>query len=191
MKVIDYKVRGMQYILAYYRQNKDISTIVKIIGERFNLIQSVLLYLLESYNIKSARGLWLDYAGEELGAKRDEIDFGNYFTVNSPHINTEKMFYFLTSGFDPKSPLSLNDAEFIQKIFAYIGTNSSSGTIEDLLYIVRTITNAQNVKIYRVEPYGIRIALDGENLILTLNTINYIQQILSNGIYLKEITRNA
>ena len=191
MKVIDYKIRGMQYILAYYRQNKDVATIVKIIGERFNLIQNVLLYLLNSYNIRSARGIWLDYAGEELGAKRDEVDFGNYFTVNRPHINTEKMFYFLSSGFDPKSPLSLNDAEFIQKIFAYIGTNSSSGTLEELLDIVKTITNAKNVKIYRAEPYGISLALEGASLILTLNTINYIQNILSNGIYLKEITRNA
>lgn len=191
MKLIDYKIRGLQYVLAYYRQNKDIKILLQIIGERFNLLQEVILYLLSSYCLKDARGEWLDFAGKEVGAQRDEIDFGNYFTVNALHINTQKLFYFISSGNDPKSPLSLNDAEFIQKIFAYIGTNRSSATIEDLLFIVKTITNAREIKIYRNSPSGIKLNLKGNPLILTLSTIQYIQQILSNGVYLKEITRNV
>ena len=191
MKVIDYQTQGLQYILAYHRQNKDVTSLIKAIGERFNSLQNAIIYLLTSYNINEARGIWLDFAGKEVGAYRDEVDFGNFFTVNRFHLNAPKMFYFLSSGYNPKSPLTLNDNEFLQKIFAYIGTNTSSGSMENLLYIVKTITRAEKVEIEKDDTAAIKLHIYGNNLTLTLNTINYIQQTLSNGIYLKEIKTNG
>lgn len=191
MKLVNYETRGLYYLLPYFRQNKDIVAFIKIIGERFNMLQEVIFYLLNSYTLRNARGIWLDYAGKEIGAERDEVDYGDFFTVNRLHLNTPKMFYFLSSGLNPKSPLSLNDAEFLQKIYAYIGTNTSSATIENLIFIVQTISSADKVEIFRDEDEGLKLSLQGNTLVLTLNTINYFTQILSNGIYLKEIKTNV
>lgn len=191
MKIIDYKVQALKFILPYFRTNKDIVAILNAIASRFNLLQNVVKDLRESLYIKNARGVWLDYIGDEVGAQRDEADFGNYFCVNRDHINVEKQFYFLSSGLDPKSPLTLSDAEFIQKIYAYIGANSSSGSIEEILEIIKTITNANDIKVTISADFVLKINLIGDGLIMTRNTINYIQQILGDGIYLEEIQING
>lgn len=145
MQILDYQIEALKYALPYIRANEDLAIVLKAIGERFNNLQTAIVYLLNTLDIRKARGIWLDYAGSEVGAQRDEMDFGNYFCVNRLHVNVEKRFYFLSSGLDPETPLSLNDAEFIQKIFAYIGANSSCGTRNEIIEIVKTITNAENV----------------------------------------------
>lgn len=190
MKYLDYNIRGLRTSLPYLRQNKDIRTIIKIISSRFNNLQNIIYYLLNTYKIKNSRGKWLDFIGNEVGAQRDETDYGNYFVVNQSYLNVPKNFYFMTSAQNPQSTLTLDDAEFLQKIFAYIGTNLSSGTLEDIISTIKNITEATNVEIEKAEPEGLKINIEGNRLILTRNTINYVQQILSNGIYLKEITTN-
>ena len=87
--------------------------------------------------------------------------------------------------------MSLNDAEFIQKIFAYIGANSSCGTRNEIIDIVKTITNAQKVIVQKTGRCVLKIDLTGDSLIITQNTVNYIQQIIGDGIYLEEITLNG
>ena len=191
MKKLDYQIEALKYIIPYFRSNEDIVCVLKAIGERFNTLQEAVIYMLDSLNIHKARGVWLDYAGAEVGASRDEVDYGSYFCVNREHINTEKRFYFLTSGINPESPLSLNDAESIQKILAYIGANSSCGTRNEIINIVQTITNAQSVIVTKKARCVLGINLVGDRLILTKNTINYIQQIIGDGIYLEEITLNG
>ena len=190
MKYLDYYKQGLKTCLAYHRQNKDIKTIIKILSSRYIKLQDIIFYLLNTYKIKNSRGQWLDYIGCEVGAQRDEVDYGNYFVVNQSHINVSKLFYFMTSARNPQNHLSLDDAEFLQKIYAYIGTNTSSGTMEDIITTIKTITEAENVEVEMASPDGLKITIDGNQLILTRNTINYVQQVLSNGIYLKEITTN-
>lgn len=191
MKVLNYQIEALKYIIPYLRTNEDVRVVLKAIGERFNNLQEAIIYLLGSLNIRDARGVWLDFAGAEVGAQRDEVDYGNYFCVNRAHINVEKYFYFLTSGFNPESPLSLTDAEFIQKILAYIGANSSCATRNEIMQIVKTITNADEVIVSKTARCVLTIDLKGSGLILTKNTINYIQQIIGDGIYLEEITING
>lgn len=190
MKTNDYKIEALKYVLPYLRTNEDVVAVLKAIGATFNNLQDAVSYLLNSLNIHNARGVWLDYIGTEVGAQRDEMDYGNYFCVNRLHVNVEKYFYFVTSGLNPQSPLSLTDAEFIQKILAYIGANRACGTLSEFKEIVKTITNANSVKISQDEPLCVSISLHGEGLILTKNTISYIQNILPVGIYLKEIKIN-
>lgn len=190
MKTNDYKIEALKYVLPYLRTNEDIVAVLKAIGATFNNLQDAVSYLLNSLNIHNARGVWLDYIGTEVGAQRDEMDYGNYFCVNRLHVNVEKYFYFVTSGLNPQSPLSLTDAEFIQKILAYIGANRSCGTREECLEIITTITNAKKVIISRESPLVVSISLYGEGLILTKNTISYIQNILLDGVYIKEIKIN-
>lgn len=190
MKTNDYKIEALKYVLPYLRTNEDIVAVLKAIGATFNNLQDAVSYLLNSLNIHNARGVWLDYIGTEVGAQRDEMDYGNYFCVNRLHVNVEKYFYFVTSGLNPQSPLSLTDAEFIQKILAYIGANRSCGTREECLEIITTITNATKVIISQESPLIVSISLYGEGLILTKNTISYIQNILLDGVYIKEIKIN-
>lgn len=191
MKKLDYQIEALKYIIPYFRGNEDVVTILKAIGSRFDNLQSAIIYLLNTLDIRAARGVWLDYAGAEVGAQRDEVDFGNYFCVNALHINAKKRFYFLSSGENPESPLSLTDAEFIQKIFAYIGSNSSCGTRNEIIDIVSTITNAQKVIVTKTGRCTLKINLIGSKLVLTRNTINYIQRVIGDGIYLEEITING
>lgn len=190
MKTNDYKIEALKYVLPYLRTNEDIVAVLKAIGATFNNLQDAVSYLLNSLNIHNARGVWLDYIGTEVGAQRDEMDYGNYFCVNRLHVNVEKYFYFVTSGLNPQSPLSLTDAEFIQKILAYIGANRSCGTREECLEIITTITNATKVIISQESPLIVSIKLYGQGLILTKNTISYIQNIILDGVYIKEITIN-
>ncbi len=191
MQILDYQIEALKYALPYIRANEDVAIVLKAIGERFNNLQTAIVYLLNTLDIRKARGIWLDYAGSEVGAQRDEMDFGNYFCVNRLHVNVEKRFYFLSSGLDPETPLSLNDAEFIQKIFAYIGANSSCGTRNEIIEIVKTITNAENVIVEKTARCVLKIHLAGGALIMTQNTVDYIQQIIGDGIYLEEITLNG
>ena len=191
MQILDYQIEALKYALPYIRANEDVAIVLKAIGERFNNLQTAIVYLLNTLDIRKARGIWLDYAGSEVGAQRDEMDFGNYFCVNRLHVNVEKRFYFLSSGLAPETPLSLNDAEFIQKIFAYIGANSSCGTRNEIIEIVKTITNAENVIVEKTARCVLKIHLAGGALIMTQNTVDYIQQIIGDGIYLEEITLNG
>ncbi len=190
MNLLNYQTESLKYIIPYLRYNEDIKTILQAIGSRFTNLQDAVNYLVSSLSIRDARGVWLDYAGAEVGAQRDEMDFGDYFCVNREHLNVPKRFYFLTSGLNPESPLSLKDAEFMQKIFAYIGANSSCGTRNEIIDIVKTITNADSVIVTKTARCALKIHLTGESLVLTQNTVTYIQQILGDGIYLEEITLN-
>lgn len=191
MKTLDYKIKALEYILPYFRENEDIVEVLRAIGARFNGLQTAILYYLNSQNLRDARGIWLDRYGAEVGASRDELDFGNYFCVNRPHINVAKRFYFTTTKENPLTPLTLDDAEYIQKILAYIFGNRSSGTWNEIIDITQTITNAEQVILTRPKRAVLKIDLNGNNIILTRNTVIYIQNITSDGIYIEEINLNG
>lgn len=191
MQLLNYQIEALKYCLPYLRQNTDIITVLKEIGARFNNLQDVVIYLLTILKIKDARGVWLDYIGKEVGADRDEVSFGNYFCVNLPHVNVPKLFYFLVSSSNPLVPVTLDDATFIQKIFAYIGSNNSSATHNELITIIKILTGAETVQIIKISTCTIKINIIGENIILTNNTIDYIQNIIGSGIYLQEVTING
>ena len=190
MKYKDYKIEVLKYIISYFRQNKDIKNVLLAVGMRFNELQDVIVKLLDSLTISKARGFLLDYIGTEIGATRDEVDFGNYFCVNLPHINVEKRFYFLASNLDPNQTLSLNDSEFIQKIMATIGSNVSSATRNENLNIIKMITNAENVIIKKNGKCDLSVYLYGKNITYTKNTVEYIKNILADGINLNEVYIN-
>lgn len=190
MKYLDYKIEVLNYVIPYFRGNTDVKNILLAIGEKFNEFQDVIVYLLNTLTIKNAQGIWLDDIGKEVGTTRDEVDFGNYFCVNMPHVNVEKMFYFLSSNLDPTQKLSLKDSEFIQKIMAVIGVNLSSGTRNENLNIIKMITNAESVIIKKVGTCQLDLYLNGSNITYTKNTLKYIQNILIDGVFLNEVYIN-
>lgn len=190
MKYLDYKIEVLNYVIPYFRGNTDVKNILLAIGEKFNEFQDVIVYLLNTLTIKNAQGIWLDDIGKEVGTTRDEVNFGNYFCVNMPHVNVEKMFYFLSSNLDPTQKLSLKDSEFIQKIMAVIGGNLSSGTRNENLNIIKMITNAESVIIKKVGTCQLDLYLNGSNITYTKNTLKYIQNILIDGVFLNEVYIN-
>lgn len=191
MKYRDYKVEILKYIIPYFRQNTDIKNILLAIGMRFNALQDIIVELIDSLTISKAHGFLLDDIGREVGTERDDVDFGDYFCVNVPHINVAKKFYFMASGLNPEIVVTLEDAEFIQKIMAVIGGNMSSGTRNENLNIIKMITNSDNVIIKKVGTCQLDIYLNGADITYTKNTLNYIQNILGNGIFLNEVHINV
>lgn len=190
MKYRNYKVEILKYIIPYFRQNTDIKNILLAIGIRFNALQDIIVELLDSLTISKAQGFLLDYIGREVGTERDEVDYGDYFCVNLSHINVAKRFYFMASGLNPEIVITLEDAEFIQKIMAVIGGNMSSGTRNENLNIIKIITNSENVIINKTGTCQLDIYLTGSNITYTKNTAKYIQDILGSGIYLNEVHIN-
>ena len=190
MKYRDYKVEVLKYLISYFRQNEDIKNILLAIGMRFNELQDVIVQLLDSLTISKAKGFLLDNIGTEVGTTRDEVDYGDYFCVNLPHLNINKRFYFLVSNLNPEITITLEDKEFIQKIMAVIGSNLSSGTRNENLNIIKMITNAESVIIKKVGTCELEIHLTGANITYTKNTLKYIQDILIDGVFLKEVYIN-
>lgn len=191
MKYRDYKVEILKYIIPYFRQNTDIKNILLAIGMRFNALQDIIVELLDSLTISKAKGFLLDDIGREVGTERDEVDFGDYFCVNLPHINVVKRFYFMASNLNPETVITLEDTEFIQKIMAVIGGNMSSGTRNENLNIIKMIINSDDVIIRKVGTCQLDIYLNGADITYTKNTLNYIQNILGDGIFLNEVYINV
>lgn len=190
MKYRDYKVEVLKYLISYFRQNEDIKNILLAIGMRFNELQDVIVQLLDSLTISKARGFLLDNIGTEVGTTRDEVDYGDYFCVNLPHVNVPKRFYFLTSNLNPDMVITLEDKEFIQKIMAVIGGNLSSGTRNENLNIIKMITNAESVIIKKVGTCQLDLYLNGLDITYTKNTFEYISNILTDGVFLNEVHIN-
>ena len=194
MQLFDYKVQALKYCLPYLRTNKDVCTVLKAIGERYNVVQAVILYLLNTLRIEDARGVWLDYIGREVGALRDDADYSDYFCTNVDDINREKLFYFISgNNTTDNNTASLNDADFIKKIQAYIASNTSSGTRNEIINIVKFLTGATSVIITKTDTCTLSINLIGDDItsaILTENMVNYIRRCIGDGVYLEGITVN-
>ena len=182
MRLFDYEKQALKYCLPYLRCNEDVKVVLQAIGNRNNLLNSL--------RIADARGIWLDYIGAEVGALRDDISYGNYFCVNEEHINVEKQFYFTSSGEQAGIAITLSDEGFINKIYAYIASNTSSATRNELINVVKFLTGADNVLITKTDTCTLSINLIGQDITLTQNLVNYIRRCLGDGIYLEEITIN-
>jgi len=85
----------------------------------------------------------------------------------------------------------LQDAEYIQKILAYIGGNKSNGTWNEIIDITEIITDAERVTLKRTAPAVLEMDIQGSNILLTRNTVTYIQSVVGEGIYLERITING
>ncbi|MBR6099070.1 DUF2612 domain-containing protein [bacterium] len=191
MKLINYKLSAQRNLLAYYRQNSGIRALCNVLSSRFDKIQDVIEFILKNHKIENARGKWLDNIGCEVGMRRaEDVNYGNYFLVNRPHINVYKLFYFLTSEQNPGNFLSLEDSEFIKSIYSCILTNISSGTIEDILTAVKSLTEADSLTVTKVSPSIVDVSLTGQNRTITENLREHCVQSLARGIYLKEIITN-
>ena len=112
------------YAVSQLRVNEDYKNFCEIIGKCFNDLKKVSSYLLNSKDIETASGIWLDYIGWLVGTTREIFDISQFFSVNSPDLNVEKYIWF--PGQTVGSATNLKDDLFRRKIYAKIGYNIST-----------------------------------------------------------------
>lgn len=182
MQPIDFKVKMLNDLLPYFRGSEDIDINIEAIAEQFDNVEDAIFYLLESLNIRQARGVWLDYVGSEVGADRDElIRDDRFFQINSEDINDEKLFYNSQTS-SALRPISLDDQAYLQKILAKIGENTTSATRNENLRIIKLLADAEQVFIRRIDTMTLEVILIGRDIILNINTKNNIENVISDGV---------
>ena len=82
-------------------------TLLKVIANRLDNLQDCVNYLCENMSIETAEGIWLDYLAWLVGTTREAYNILNFFCVNAPHLNVEKLFYF--EGITPDAKGNLQD----------------------------------------------------------------------------------
>ena len=162
-------------------------TLLKAISNRFNSLQDCINYLCENMSIETAEGIWLDYLAWLVGTNRETYDILNFFCVNAPHLNVEKLFYF--EGITPDSKGSLQDVLLKKRIRAKIGYNTSRATRNENIRIIQGIFNAEKVVITKVEPMLLDITLYGDEIIYpSIESIRgSIENILGCGVGVRNL----
>lgn len=176
------------YAVSQLRVNEDYKNFCEIIGKCFNDLKKVSSYLLNSKDIDTASGIWLDYIGWLVGTTREVFDISQFFSVNSPDLNVEKYIWF--PGQTVGSATNLNDDLFRRKIYAKIGYNISKGTRKENNYIIKNMTFADRIKIRRYAPMQLDIYLQGDNIIITPTFRQDIEKVLGQGVGIHELVVN-
>lgn len=176
------------YAVSQLRVNEDYKNFCEIIGKCFNDLKKVSSYLLNSKDIDTASGIWLDYIGWLVGTTREVFDISQFFSVNSPDLNVEKYIWF--PGQTVGSATNLNDDLFRRKIYAKIGYNISKGTRNENNYIIKNMTFADKIKIRRYAPMQLDIYLQGDNIIITPTFRQDIEKVLGQGVGIHELVVN-
>lgn len=176
------------YAVSQLRVNEDYKNFCEIIGKCFNDLKKVSSYLLNSKDIDTASGIWLDYIGWLVGTTREIFDISQFFSVNSPDLNVEKYIWF--PGQTVGSVTNLKDDLFRRKIYAKIGYNISKGTRNENNYIIKNMTFADRIKIRRYAPMQLDIYLQGDNIIITPTFRQDIEKVLGQGVGIHELVVN-
>lgn len=182
-------IKKMQYYaVTQFRTNEDYKNLCEIIGECFNDLKKVSAYLLNSKDIETATGVWLDYIGWLVGTTREVFDISQFFSVNSPDVNVEKYIWFPGQTVGSKS--NLKDDLFRRKIYAKIGYNITTGTRAENNYIIKNMTFADTIEIKRVAPMQLDIKLTGNNIIVTPTFKDDIEKVLGQGVGIRNLIIN-
>ena len=168
------------YAISQLRQNPDYVNLCEVIGNDFNDLKKVSEYVLNCINVNEAAGVWLDYIGWLVGTSRSFLDISQFFSVNSPDVNAEKYIWFPSQKIEQVD--TLKDELFRKRIYAKIGYNTSTGTREENIYILKNLTNAKHVKIKRVSPMVLDITLVGDTVLETQTLIDDINMVLGLGV---------
>ena len=168
------------YAVSQLRVNEDYKNLCGIIGKCFNDLKKVSSYLLNSKDIDTASGIWLDYIGWLVGTTRGIFDISQFFCTNADDINREQYFWFPDQKVGVES--NLQDELFRRRIYAKIGYNISKGTRAENNYIIKNMTFADSIKIKRVAPMMLDITLKGANIIQTPTFRDDIERVLGQGV---------
>ena len=185
LETIELDKKMLEYSISQFRNVPEYEKMCEAFTYGLNTIQNSVNYLSDMLDIDEATGVWLDYIGWLVGITRSEyIDTDRYFCANAEDVNVPKFFYFpnLSSG---SGDSTLSDELFRGQIKAKIAYNNSNGTREDLIKIIKLLTNADKVIIENASPMILKISLYGEKIIKH-NIIPNVTSVLPNGVGLYE-----
>lgn len=185
MLLNEFYIKMQEYSISQLRANPDYLLFCKCIGNDYNNLQKVSEYLLNMANIDKAEGKYLDYIGWLVGTTRTYFNIARFFSVNSPDLNTLKYFWFNNQTIGQTSDLS--DELFRRRIYAKIGYNTTKGTREENIYIIKNMTYAEKVLITVPEPMTLDIVLVGNNILETNTLKDDIENILPTGVGLRTL----
>lgn len=187
MLLNDYYLKMQEYSISQLRLNQDYLLFCKCIGEDYNNLQKVSEYLLDMVNIDKAEGVYLDYIGWLVGTTRTYFNIARFFSVNSADLNVQKYFWFANQTIGQTA--SLSDELFRRRIYAKIGYNTTKGTREDNIYIIKNMSfadkvliNSPNSKTDSTEPMCLDVTLIGDNILQTNTLLDDIENILGTGV---------
>nr|DAS99104.1 MAG TPA: Protein of unknown function (DUF2612) [Caudoviricetes sp.] len=192
MLLNDYYIKMQEYSISQLRANPDYLLFCKCIGNDYNNLQKVSKYLLDMVNIDKAEGKYLDYIGWLVGTTRTYFNIARFFSVNSNDLNVMKYFWFPNQTIGQTA--SLPDELFRRRIYAKIGYNTTKGTREDNIYIIKNMTFADKVlikspnsKTDSTDPMCLEVTLIGNNILQTNTLLDDIENILGTGVGLVKL----
>lgn len=187
MLLNDFYLKMQEYSISCLRTNPDYLLVCKCIGEDFNNLQKTSEYLLNMANIDKAEGVYLDYIGWLVGTTRTYFNIAKFFSVNSDDLNINKYFWFANQKIGQTA--SLSDTLFRRRIYAKISYNTTKGTREDNIYIIKNMSFADKVlikspnsKTDSTEPMCLTVTLIGDNILETNTLLDDIENILGTGV---------
>jgi len=189
MEQIDYYTNLQQFIISQFRNNVGVLQILKAISLQFENKQIIINYLSNCLNIDKAEGIFLDYIGWLVGTSRSYFDITPYFKANSKDVNVTKYLWFenpQTNFIFPKG--SLIDNFFRLRIKAKIASNTSKGTRDENITIIKKMTFANNVIITQASPMILDIELIGNNIFTGSTLKTDIESVLGQGIGIGTLT---
>lgn len=143
-------------------------------------VQKVINYLSDAINVDKAEGIWLDYIGWLLGTDRQYMNIARFFSANEDDINREKYFWFANQNIGQIA--SLQDELFRRRIYGKIGYNTSKGTRNENIEIIKNITFADHVIIKNISPMVLDITIYGDNILETNTLLDDIELVLGDGV---------
>lgn len=183
MRRNDYSKLNQRYSISEIRSCEEYTAFMDADAKLKEDLQIVLFYLLNFADIDNSSGFLLDFLGWLVGTSRDYFDVSQYFKINSPDVNVPKYIWFSEPATDFIAPRgTLSDAFFRARIRAKIGANTSKCRREDNINIIKNMTYADKVIITNPAPMVLDIKIKGKNLFLSQRLKEDIEQILGNGI---------
>ena len=177
----------LEYSISQFRNIPEYVKICEAFAVGLSTIQDSVDYLSDMQDVEKAEGIWLDYLAWLVGTDRDTYNILNFFCVNAPHLNVEKLFYF--EGITPDSKGSLQDVLLRKRIRAKIAYNTSHATRNENIRIIQGVFNADKVVISNVAPMLLDITLYGDNIIYpSIESIRgSIENILGCGVVVRNL----
>lgn len=172
----------LEYSISQFRNVPEYVKMCESFAVGLGTIQDSVDYLSNMLDIDKSEGIWLEYIGALVGqAKSQVIDTDKFFCVNAEDVNKSKRFYFPSLSSNSGGISDLSDDLFRGQIKAKIAYNTSNGTREANIRIIKQLVNADKVIIENYAPMELEISLYGDNIITT-DIKSRIEKVLAPGI---------
>lgn len=121
------------------------------------------------FDLENAEGIWLDYLGLIFNQGRELTTFGNIFTYDVDSYDSGAVY----DG--EKSPLP--DSDYRALIWSRIANNATSGTVNEIIGVLTTALNVDNVTIVQgVKDLDITIDFTDSSSLETFNALSAVKK---------------